>query len=518
MGSMKYNNSLGETNVAVEHLPRISIKVAPGIYKAEDEFQFVIDNPDLFSFVTEFFNPVTAKGNASWNLLLNFVDYYLNEGTVLVDYGFDPYSTTSWLMGFNDYNYEQNPISTNIYGNGNILTNKGVAVYWQFFQLGLYIERFCNLKINCNTLIMQGYIYGGTLEINVNTLISIPVVGGFPSDSGTYDFYFDYGLEDDIPSSITCKKYIQCYTQTDFDTLFSSKSIFWVGDHNVTFNCETYLGRNLDNLNNVAPITPAFCGNTSIVREFKSADNAIGWIENFFTNNAQDPALGVSTYIDNYGCGAKYVNINIDYLKTSTQVLGVRNRRVIGDIGDIREPLTVTYRNKLTDFFVRENNNDVISSPGLSMFQMFGFSNTINPNAVLDIETNKVVIKSVNNADDIRNFFIFFLDANTYGFINVRNSRFKILNTFDDTTNSVCFAGKPDNFISPTPISLLLSNVIFESVNQLNTDYFINVDGQTLDLRLYQNCYSNVPVSLGSTVTNLIPGTSLVIDNNVIAE
>jgi len=482
------------STVGLEDLPRIRIHIAPGIYNAEDEFQYIIDNPTVFPSAQDLINPNNAKINSSFNLMLNFVDYELDAGAVLVNYGFSNYNTTSAVIGYTDYDYDVLGMSTNVYGKGNIICYKSVAGLF-FPGVGfMYIEHDCKVHLECNSLVLYGFAstFGGLLEIKCENFIHITIPGG--SEFGSYAIYLEGNRLNQKPSYVNCTNFIQCYY--DFND-FVHPNAFMSGGANFNFKCVNFLGRSLqENLN------------LELYKEFRSADALIGWINNFFINNAFSPAVGVSSYIDNYSLPRSDVFIEIDYLKVGKYVLGVSNNASRKNF--------VNFNAKKIDFIYDE---DIAESLSAAVIFVNGNQSVYNTQTTFQADYIEVFSSAGN--DVIKRFIFLWVDTLARHDVFIKNTNIKVRNTdiaTDINSDMIAFIGvKPSYGSASSNVRPSINNVVFESVNQLATDYFISVKDLNYDVKLYQDSYSNVGNNPLTTVTNLIPGSNLVVDNNVIA-
>jgi hypothetical protein len=532
-----------DTEIVSIDAPRVRIHVASGVYYGADDFQYIADNIDQFNEEAFAGNPPEAlKLNNSFNLMMPYVDYELDAGATLIEYGFNVYFTIPEIVdGYSPYYYNIEPpdngMLTRVFGNGTLFCSKTVAPYFSFgLTLSIYLEPNCVLEIDCEQHNLMGYFYGGTFKSRTKTYI-LPLIGfqesEIPAFGGIVAIYFDQ--EEDMPNDPTSTKHEIISENIIVDwggredllddsnvTLYGSNFIFASKSYDLV--CNNYMGRRV--------ATNYIDGQYSPIYS-RDRDNAatLQWLYNYFTTfsaNEYAPMIYNGNYYDN---NEMICNIDIKHAKFGIRGIYCENN---GNGVATNQRITTNINIPIVDMQY--------------WYQLFGglegsFSDTTNfylsgygdENNLINCPNSHVTVRSANDPQidgfyggGVDNFAtILSYGEFTDGFRFFGKIRTRLLESVAsvdiDRMNSFLKAG---TFSFGVSENIALDNCIFYSENNTAKDNFFGstLPGPALtdyNIKLFSNCYTNTidiwddGVGGPINVINTIPETKLIVSSNV---
>ena len=525
-----------DTNIVSIEAPRVTIKVAPGVYYATDDFQALLDS-DRVPFETKSL-AIGWQLNNSFNLMMPYIDYELSAGAILINYGFNCYQTIAeTLDGLSPYYYNTEPpdngMLTRVLGNGTIFNSKTIMPYFNFGQTyAIYLEPNCQIEIECNQHNLTGYFYGGLFKSKTKTYI-IPFNNFETGENivfgSAWGLYFDQ--EEAMPNTPTSYKHeiISDNIIVDWGTngnivadtninLYGAYSIF--SSESFDLVCNNYVGRQIIKNYEEGQYSPIYS---------RDRDNVATpqWIYNYFnTFSAYEaaPYIYVGNYYDN---NEVIVNVDIKYAKFGYAGFyfennnnPVNNARILANINIPIVDFEYWWK---VGAYIEGGFNDAAN---------FFLSAYGDENISISVPNTFITVRSANNpqidpfygggVDDYASILGYPGNYRIYAKIRTRVEESVVFADLVIRGNNMLKSGFLASSISP---NIVLDGCVFYSVNNVATDTFFGCEQTpnlitSYDVQIIGNCFTNCTPIYNDIfgiipVTNTIPGTSLIVSNNI---
>jgi hypothetical protein len=508
-----------DTEIVSIEAPRVRIHVAPGVYYGADDFQAMLDSDRLQEEVYAFIPG--WKLNNSFNLMMPYVDYELDAGATLIDYGINCYGTVPEIVdAYLPYDYGTEPpdngMLTRVFGNGTLFSSKTVAPFFDFgLSSSIYLEPNCVFEIECEQHNLMGYLYGGTFKSRTKTYI-VPLIGfresELPAFGATVGLFFDQ--EELMPNDPTSTKHEIISENIIVDwggredllddsnvTVYSSNFIFASKSYDLV--CNNYMGRRV-------------------------ATNYIdGQYSPIYSRDKYAPMIYNGNYYDN---NEMICNIDIKHAKFGVRGIYCENN---GDGVAANQRITTNINIPIVDmqywYQLFGGIEGTFFDPTNFFISGFGDENNL-----INCPNSHVTVRSANDPQidgfyggGVDNFAtILAYGEVTDGFRLFGKIRTRLLDTVasedEDRMNSFLKAG---TFSLAVSENIALDNCIFYSENNTVKDNFFGSTfpptAVTMNIKLFSNCYTNTidiwDDGIGGpiNVINTIPETKLIVSSNV---
>jgi hypothetical protein len=474
--------------VVVEDVPRIRINIAPGVYKAQTEFLFL-----------KSFGINVPPAGIGFNLMFNYIDYHLEEGAIMVNYIF---RDSRFINSYDDDT--QIPTKTNVFGNGIFYSNEnaGFNVTGQP-NLQIILREGSSMYFEAYKTNLGGYVKSAELIYKADTVIfdnkKVPQPP-FQDSAQSLMFYIDtdyYELPEDILPTTYC--YFECRELISIRKYNGGTNgwerdiysgIFQIFGGNVDVKIGRMIGRDYT------------LANEDSYSEYKINSVTTQWIENYFNgvDNIEVGSCGLINYAENYHPHRFKYNFEIGYARVN----GVM--AYLGSVYDANAYLNINIK---IDYLELESwaKNPFFEK----QYYFFGMDYDDGFNCFLTTEIGKCVTREPFNEDAV----VFFYD-NSFSNVGynykhyIKNSNYRL----ESDTQVFLFNTENNKNVEP---SIIFDNVKTELIGTTANFCLVNDLGlANLNIRVYQNCFSNVAVNTGvTTITNLITGTDIVVDADV---
>jgi hypothetical protein len=482
------------TDVAKEIIPRITIHIAPGFYNAQDDIAYM--QSEGFDYA--------SQQISSFNLMFNFIDYNVSPGASLYNYSFTDYR---FFNSPSDTNIV--PTITNVFGDGVLISDIGARntqppsdiVHPNYYNHSIVVSDGSELNIMCYKTNLGAYVFGGKFTCKADTVVfdNKKVAGGFGTnrdDMYYIDNEYNDGSDPDFKSTdsyfyLSCRDFIvyrKYNLEVDGFDVFSG--IFQIYGGDVHCYIQDLYGADVSQFD------------SDWYKEYKSSNTSL-WVENYFVLN-QDKRCGACSlisYAENYHPKKYVYNFKIDKMVVNT---------LVSFTGSVYE----------SDASLRINIdiNHLILEPWAKNpftnkeYYYFGMAYDMGLDCVVNTKIGHCENKIEFDEDVSIFFYANFFKVLSFNYKHYcRDSNFKL------------FGQKDINIFRPevgedcTP-DLILDNIKAEITSSSLSGSFILANDALitdLDIRIYQNCFSNEPNNGSTTVNNLITGTSLIVDTDV---